>query len=344
MRYVLATFGALVVLGSAPLLAQDDLYVGQGALDPTSNDTNAAMIQALDEVLVRLTGQVEGQVRQQLGLGVGGARQLVQSQQRVRVELVDENGESTEVLRLQVQFVPSAIDRRLADAGVPRWGQERPSLLLWIAVADQDGARLSTDPLLDSMVFEQGRRLGLDVLRPLGDLIDLSEVDVIDVRGGFLDAAEPSLARYQASVPVMLDLRQESDERWTARWSWRLEGRDQSASLSADGQAPLIEQGMELVMANLAQRYAVRPDQLGIRRQSLVVSPIVDEVQYAEVLAHLEGLSMVESVHVTGARGDSVDFDLVLNSAGLLDALGLGGLLLLDSTATDGRLRLTFAQ
>jgi len=334
----------LLVLLATPLMADDSLYAGQGPLDPGTPDTDAALLQALDEVLVRLTGEVDAPLREQLGLDLREARSLVQSQQRVRVPLVDEQGEIDLALRLQVEFNASALDERLADAALPRLGRERPDLLLWIAIEDDQGVRLSDLELLNTVFSEQARRLGLDVLQPLGDAFDLAEVSANDVRGGFLGAGDSALQRYQADIPLMLDLRQIQPGVWAARWFWRIDGRDRSLNLRADSPAALVSDGMEAVLGSLADRYAVTPDSLGPRRQLVVVAPINDESQYAEVLSHLEELSMVDSVRVLAARERSIDFELILRSGGLDDALSLGGLLEVQSTLQDGRLALTFTQ
>jgi hypothetical protein len=338
------TLAVWLLLACLPVLAQEGLYVGQGRLDPSAPDADAALIEALEEVLVRLTGRSDGSVREQIGLRLVESRGLVQTQQRVRVPAIDAEGRITEELRLQFQFVPAAIDQGLAAAGLPRFGPERPALLLWIAVEDEQGGRLSAGPEVELELAEQGRRLGLDIIRPLGDAIDLAELRVADVRGGFLDAAEPALARYQADMAVMLDLRELGPDQWTARWFWRIEGRDQSVGFDADAPIPLVERGMEALLADLAQRYAVAPDRLGERVQGLLVSPISDEVQYAEVLRHLQGLSMVDGLRVLSARDQAIEFELRLNSGGLIDALELGGVLQVESRLPDGRLALTIAR
>jgi len=311
-----------------------DLYVGQGSLDETSADTDQALMRALDEVLVRLTGRVDTDMTARLGLRPASARALVESQQRVEVMLPDQNGELQRRLRLQVEFDSAAVDRLIAQAGLARWGRERPAILLWVALDDDSGTRLVSDPGLDQLIREQARRFGLDVLRPLGDGMDLAEVQVSDVRGGFLDAAEGSLERYRAGVPAMLDLRV-MPEQVSGRWFWRQDGLDRSANLSARTQAEVIERGLAAVLESLSGRYAQRPATTDDARLEVVVGPILDEVQFAEVLRYLGQLSMVESVRVTGARGREISFLLSLRSGGLVDAIELGGLLRLAGRADE---------
>lgn len=336
----------LVVLSQAALA---DLYTGQGVLDEQPGASDRALMDALDEVLLRLSGRAEAPLRVELGLGLAEAQRLVQARQRVRVPVpvVAEDGlptgEVEEQLRLQVQFDRAAIDARLAAAGVPRWGRERPTILLWVAMEDEAGARmLSSELALELRIQEQARRLGLDILRPLGDGLDLAEVAVADVRGGFLDASEPALVRYQASLPAMFDLRR-TETGWNGRWFWRQDGRDQSANLVADSPAELIQRGLEAMLSSLAERYAVSSEAASGQRR-VRVSPIRDQVQFAEVLRYLENLSMVEAVRVSSARGAEIEFELSLSSGGLEDALALGGLLQLGPALPDGGLDLYLDQ
>ncbi len=319
------------------------LYTGEAILAEEDGATPAARLRALDEVLVRLTGRVEVSPVAGLGLQAGDVPALVQSQQMVRVPRLDADGERFEQLRLRIEFDPTAINRLLARNGLPRWGRERPAILLWMAVEDDDGARLAEDPRLEQAVREAGRRYGLELIRPLGDALDLAEVQLADVRGGFLDAAEPGADRYWASMVAMLDLRAESDH-WTGRWFWRLEGRDASRSLSADAPGLLIDRGVADMLAALVERYAMRPEVDSDGWQPVLVEGIVDPVQYAEVLRYLEDLSRVEGLRVSGAREREVAFELLVSGGNLRDALSLSRLLAVDRETPDGRLVLRLRQ
>ncbi|MFU8833287.1 MAG: DUF2066 domain-containing protein, partial [Wenzhouxiangella sp.] len=184
----------------------------------------------------------------------------------------------------------------------------------------------------------------LDIVRPLGDALDMAEVQLADIRGGFIDAAVTGARRYGAGVVAMLDLR-EQDGYWTGRWSWRLDGRDGGMTLTADRPGKLIELGMQGILEILVDRYAVhRGHNAGGELQRIVVEGIVDPVQYAEVSSYLGGLSVVEQLRVIGARGRQIEFELTLAGGGLDDAISLSRILTVDRLEPDGRLYLRLQQ
>jgi uncharacterized protein len=339
---ILILLPALLV--AAPMAMARDLYVGQVPLEGQAAVTPADLTRALDQVLVRLTGMVETSPAAAIGLAPGDVSRLLVSQQRVRLNRLDSDGESVDALWLRAEFYPQGVDQLLQRHDLPRLGQERPAILLWAAVEDHEsGTEFLRDPVVEQAITEQATRLGLDVFRPLGDALDMAEVQLSDIRGGFLDAAETGAERYGAGMIAMLDLREE-DDGWAGRWFWRLEGRDSGLSLTADHPADLIKPGMEAILAALASRYAVHHsgELAGLRR--VVVEGIVDEVQYAEVLRFLEDLSVVERLRVVGARERQVEFELALAGGGLEDLIALSRLLVVDRQLPDGRLMLRLAR
>ncbi len=325
-----------------PVLAVADLYTGEAVIDGEATvDGDELLLRAFDEVLVRLTGQVNDSPRSMLGIAASQIRTLVQSQQRIRVNGYGDQGEPIEQLRLKVVFDSSLVNERLARNRIARLGRERPALLLWVALDDETGSRVagSESVALNWRIQEAARRLGLDIVRPLGDVLDLAEVQVSDVRGGFLDAAVPGLRRYQSGVPVMLDLRAGTED-WSSRWFWRLDGRDRSLNHTAGNPFELVEQGLEVILASLADRYATQQSISGEGIQRVTVGPILDSVQYAEVLRYLQNLSMVESLKLISAHGRELEFELTLSSGGFEDVIRLGDLLIVDQRFPDGRLYL----
>jgi uncharacterized protein len=334
----------LGLLLSAPAAMARDLYVGEVPLDGQAAVTQADLMRALDQVLVRLTGLVDRSPAELMGLAPAEMSRLLVSQQRIRVDRLDLAGESAESLWLRAEFYPQGVDQLLQRHNLPRLGQERPAILLWAAIENENrAAELMQDPIIEQSITEQSARLGLDVFRPLGDALDMAEVQLADIRGGFIDAAEDGARRYGAGMVAMLDLRQD-DDYWTARWFWRLEGRDSGLTVTGEHPAGLIQPGLEAMLGAVAARYAIHHsgELAGLRR--VVVEGIVDEVQYAEVLRFLSGLSVVESLRVVSARDRQVEFELALAGGGLEDLIALNRLLAVDRQLPDGRLMLRLAR
>ena len=329
---------ALVLM--VPAAMARDLYFGEAVLADDGRVDDAALIRALDEVLVRLTGQIEQPPVEVLGIG-GGVHDLIQTRHTVRRERPDGEGGTVSELRVRVEFDERAVNELLREHRLPRWGRERPAVLLWIALEGVDGVTYADEPWLESMVSEQARRLGLDIVRPLGDALDMAEVTLPDIRGGFLDSSVMAAERYGTGVIAMLDLRMEpglEDPTWSARWFWRVGGLDAGLQHTGLYRDVLVRRGMERLAAAMASRYAVRDidREPGVAR--LLVEGIVDEVQFAEIRSYLANLSIVDDVRILSARGRSLEFELVVSGDGLEQFLDMGGLLVQVGPAFEGTL------
>lgn len=338
-RFLVKVLVVLVALLATGAFGARDLYTGEAVIGDAPSAPDDPLAQALEQVLTRLSGVTDASLVERLGLSRADLQLLVLSQQRVRDERLTADGSATvEELRLQVSFDPDAVDALLAEQDLPRLGRARPSILLWLALEDEQGLRLEADAVLEQTIARQAERLGLDVLRPLGDLQDLSEIEPIDIRGGFVEAAEPSAERYDAGMIAMLDLRQAGPQ-WSGRWFWRLEGRDAGLQTRAEQPEAVVAQGLEALLGALVDRFGrvAGADDGGLLR--LQVEGIEDEIQYAEVLRHLGSLGQVDGLQVVSASGHSVDFELNLSSGGLEDALMIGGVLDVVEHSRDGSLR-----
>jgi len=327
------------LVASQTAVARGSLFAGEVDLDEPEANEKVLMLQALDEVLARLTGRFDAPLRPDWAVDPDAVGALVLSRQRIAVELIDDQGQAEEQLRLQVEFDAEAIDELLARQGMARLGPERPVILLWVALDDADGARMDFGQFaaLDGWLREQSRRLGLTILRPLGDGLDLADVTLADIRGGFLDAAGVAAERYRADLIAMLDLRR-TGEQWTGRWVWRIAGSDQSRLLMADGPSEVVRRGLEAVHQSLVERYAVVPGLGTARLVRLVVDGIDRAAHFAEVMTHLEGLSAVSEVTLRSASGRRIELELSVRGEGLEDALELTRLLEVDERRADGTL------
>jgi len=315
------------------------LYTGEAPLPTEETDTEVPLNQAFDEVLTRLTGITSVSMVDRLALTRDDLQRMVLSQQRVLRSTLEADGLTVmDELYLRVEFDPGRVDALLAEAGVSRLGPTRPSILLWLAVEDDEGIGLEADPFLEQALERQARRLGLEVLRPIGDLQDLAEVQATDIRGGFLESATLSAERYGAGVTAMLDLRQ-SPSGWNARWFWRLEGRDASLAVRAAELETVVAQGMEALLGVLVDRFGRVAGVGQVEGVRLTVEGIEDEVQFAEVLNYLDSLGLVDDVQVVAARGTMIDFEFQLTGAGFEDLLAIGNVLEPVGNAANGQFR-----
>lgn len=329
----MALFSASVA--SAALV--EGLYTGEATVDQVAGVDRDAQLQALDEVLFRLTGLTNGAER--LSISTADLPQLIQSRQIIERSVADIDGVPKTELRERVEFDALAIDQLLANQELMRWGRERASVLVWAVIEEGYQAELLDDPLLEATMREVGRRLGLDLIQPLGDAMDLSALSLADVRGGFLDQTQASLARYGASVALMLDLRPDVNG-WLARAFWRIDGVDGGQSFLGQSPQLVLERAFEALFQAMIRRYAIDLNDQASRTQRIRIIELIDPVQYAEVLGYLRNLDVVERVRVIEARGEEMEFELTLRGDNLVDILAVGQTLEVLDTGSNGLIEL----
>lgn len=214
--------------------------------------------------------------------------------------------------RLAVSFAGSLIERALSERGVVVWGEQRPEVLVWLAV-DDGRERYLVGADGDSRAYERlsevaGRR-GLPLVLPLLDMTDRQRIEFVDIKGGFLDAVRTASERYRAETLLVGYVEQRRDG-WTGDWNllglgerrgWRASGADLEAAVTGG-----VGGATERIAAALAGRGGER------HTVQLRVRALADLDAYARVARYLESLVRVRSAEVVGLRPDEAVFRLVI--------------------------------
>jgi hypothetical protein len=312
---------ALLVLVSVSLSGNfamaarvDDLYAATVSLSATANNPlKDAFERALEQVLVKVTGLPEaGRDAARVGL-LPEASSLVQQYSRL-----PDN-------QLKANFDPRAIRAALDSAGLPVWGENRPLVIVWLALDEGGGERIilsdRSDGFSDGLaevaagpeviqldvlrdILEQSaQQRGLPVVLPLVDSQDLGLISFADIWGDFRGPVMQASQRYSADAILTgkADARDISNEliRWTItigseRASWQ-------GSIAA---------GPEQAAEFLAQRLATYADSADSIR--VLVTNIDTLEKYGELKSYLGTLSIVEQATVARVDGDEIEFDLVV--------------------------------
>lgn len=314
----------LLLLCLAPIVAaQSALHIGEARVDATDGESADPLLRALNQVLVRVTGQAGQDLVQELGVSIDRARAMTLGRQFREAQVLAADGQLRSERRLRVEFDPRAIDALIDQAGLARWGSERPELLVWLAIDRGDGVDyLIEDEFIDAALARAEFAYGIPLARPILDAQDRVEVTPSDIRGGFTAVAAPALSRYGADGLVMLELRK-TDDFWTGRWAWRVDESEQAFQRSGVDPAEVIDLGIGRIAESLAARFAVRPDT--VRTQRVSIGGLDLPVHYVEVRRFLEGLTGVEGVRVLGAEADRVRFELRSASGDLRQRIDLTG-------------------
>jgi hypothetical protein len=278
LRFCLALVPALLVIAPARAVTVPNLYE---TAQPVDGSRDAAFVEALKVVLVRVSGQRDAPLR--VGADVNDPRKYVQ-----RFGFTADN-------MLEVGFDSASVDHLLSNAGLPIWGRERPATVVMFGAEADGGWRwLAADtPAQEREAIEKvARQRGVPLKWPVMDAQERAEASADSP--GLVRAAE----RYGADA-VLLGRSRGGVVQWTL--------------LSKDGAAQAtggVEDGVHLAADTFARVFAAAASSVG----SVVVevAGISNLDAYAATLNYLEGMTLVRGVALEQVNGEKMRFRLAV--------------------------------
>jgi hypothetical protein len=278
LRFCLALLPALLVATAARAVTVPDLYETS---QPVESSRDAAFVDALKAVLVRVSGQRDAAAR--VGADVNDPRKYVQ-----RFGFTADNV-------LEVGFDSTSVDRLLSNAGLPIWGRERPAtVVMFGAEAGGTWRWLASDaPAQERDTIERvARQRGVPLKWPVMDSQERAEASADSP--GLLRVAE----RYGADAVLLGRSR-------GGVVSWTLLSKDGAAQATGG-----VEDGVHLAADTFARVFAAAASSLG----SVVVEVggISNLDAYAATPNYLEGMTLVRGVALEQVNGEKMRFRLAV--------------------------------
>lgn len=311
-RFLLFLMLAAVQLSPA-LAIEVDLYTGEAVVgSQDAAERRKALPFALQNALVKLSGQRGVADDPATGAAVQNAASMLVSFHYRTVETLMPDGSQGDELRLVAQFTPTAVDEVARSLGLPLWQPDRKPTEIWVVV--DAGGRREVMPVEFSYVRdtldETAAQRGLPLYWPQPDEEGMYPVDMQLLWGGYTE----DLASPQGDGVLILAARREGVE-WNVRanlgfeeenWAWRLR--------NLDLQAALVE-GLQLATDQVAVTSAIAASDLGTWMHELEVLGVRSADDYQRCLGHLQGIIIVEDIHVLDASAGRVRFRLDLSAA-----------------------------
>jgi hypothetical protein len=285
----------LLTAGVAQATVVPDLYEATVTVD---RGQAAAFQDAMRQVIVRITGERDGDNAPALADLIAGAQRYVQKYRNLP------GGKVT------IGFDGSKLEAVIAAAGRPVWGRERPVTLVWLAVDDSGGRRHLVgandegDSKAEIDTVAGGR--GLPILWPRLDSVESARVSANDVWAGSTQRLIDAAGRYRADAVLIGKLSAGYGE-WTLIAAG--ETRQVRGGLS-DGVNVLADRLAALLAASAGEP---------VQTASLDVAGVNTLAAYADVMATLEASSLIRNLAVSELAGDRVV--LTVNVRGTPDRL-----------------------
>lgn len=200
---------------------------------------------------------------------------------------------------LSVLFSRSAINKLLQQNLEPIWGANRPSVLIWLAIAQDNGGRqlqaAGQDPWSSWIISDADAR-GIPAFLPTMDLQDEANMNSSDVWGLFMDPVVAASARYGADVVVAAKVYPLATGVWKAEWALRGKGFQSSGELQNTDQSALASQIMDAVTDELASRFSIKGNAVDQSMIRLNVTGIDDLTNYLGLQKYLSSLDLVQTL------------------------------------------------
>ncbi len=301
----------LLPFASAQAVTVDDLHTAEVEVaDKSEKERTRAFRTGLERVLVKMAGSAAVLDRDGIDRLLEKPDGFVQRYSYEPIEESDGDDEDSPKFRLVVSYTGARIKQRLEDLEVVVWGEERPEVLVWLAIDDgRERQILGADD--DSGAYEAlmeaaGQR-ALPVLLPLMDTRDREKVDYVDISGGFLDTLESASERYRGDILLVGHLRRGGGE-WRGDWTLIGAGERRAWGGTGDGVGSAVATGVDGATDRLA---AMLAGEGGERtRLSVRIEDVASLDDYARVKEYIEGLVRIRSFALREILPDELVFDL----------------------------------
>jgi hypothetical protein len=293
-----ACFAALALLLlalPATAVPMRGLYDASVAVpDQSPQQREPALRRALESVLVRVTGQRHPGVAASV---LDRANVLVQGYGYEK----DAAGTG---LRLRAQFDPRAVDAALRSLGVPVWGINRLSHVVWIALRD-DGQQRG---LLDAAgiaarapaVAATAEARGLPFVFPQLDAAERKLATFNDVWAGNFAGLQGASRTYNANLTLIGRVGREGGS-WVGRWTLlNNAGASEEWTVALPTLDEALASGIHELADRQAQRFAIQAG--SVRDVRLQVAAVDSLEDYGRVLNYVRGLNPVRGAQVESAR------------------------------------------
>jgi hypothetical protein len=219
----------------------------------TEDQKQQAVEQGLLQVLIKLTGNPQISSNAVIRKALAKADYFVQEYSYL-APLPD----ASEYL-IQIRYETDDINRLLKKAGLAYWGENRPLLLVWLAVSDagQDNTEIIANEAPGeeySLMNQQSKKYGIPLIFPMMDMGDMNKVSASDVNDMTLTALTDASRRYSPDALLIGSL-QKSKSGLQGKWLLLLNGNTLNWTINDKTTEGEMSALMNLVSQTLAKKW-----------------------------------------------------------------------------------------
>jgi|GEM_PF-2500443 len=218
---------------------------------------------------------------------------------------------------LNMRFEGKAIQRMVKQANLPRWGTNRPTMLVWLAIDDGERKIISDglDHVVHEAILDGAQRRGIPIILPIYDLEDSIKLPMEQLWGMFSEGVLSASERYGAESILMARVVKTDEGQWTGRWRFHFRDKEYDYEFIEETLDALVLSGLSAGSQVLANAFALKTNGLSANELRLDILNVSNLNHYAAVVKYLEKLAITKQVAVVGVKKQQVSFDLSLNGS-----------------------------
>lgn len=231
---------------------------------------------------------------------------------------------------INVDFAENLINQMLVTADIPVWGNNRPSVLVWMVLQHPDGDRsmltADSNPEIMDLMQDFAERRGLPIIFPVLDFEDRRALSEDQVWALETDAIRQASARYGADSMLAGRVFFTASGELVGLWQFIFQEEAEMFDGVDTDLERYLSAPLNRITNQLAAYFAITPE-ASLREDVLVRVDGVDDLQaYSALISYVSSLGLVESVATTGLDGERIELTLGL----IGNAVQLNELIALD--------------
>jgi hypothetical protein len=323
----------------------EGLYEYRVAVENESDaERNRAFRDALKAVLLKVTGERRWLQSPVLQQAIGNAQSYVEAisysselveissdvivQDQLAQVTTDQRGveitnfsissvpEDREKRYINVSFAQSLLDDLLASADIPIWDSNRPSVMVWMALQNNEGERsmltADSNPQIIGLMKNFAAERGLPIIFPVLDFEDRRALTEDDVWALDEEAIRNASDRYGADSVLSGRLHFTVSGELVGLWQFIFQGQAEVFDGFDKELAPYLNEPLDRITNQLASYFAIVPETGSLQIVRLRVEGIKNLSAFSALLTYIGSLGLVENVSTAEFDGQRLELNLRL--------------------------------
>ncbi|MGB1403278.1 MAG: DUF2066 domain-containing protein [Porticoccaceae bacterium] len=279
------------------------LYTGLvPVVDQSAQSRDLALMQALTQVLVKLTGNSKIMQSSKLQPFLTNPNAFVSGIGFRNIPSADDQ----EQAGMEVSFDRQALDQVIRQAQLPVLPSNRPTLLVWIvrddALLGRNFEGLGSDSATLQAFDRAMRSRGMPYVFPNFDLQDQLALSVNEAWSLRADLISPASQRYNTDGWIALRYYTTSSGEVRGAWLYQSAGRRQLNDFRAEAGEEFMPEAVASLVDSLSRFYTYIP-QLNTSEFLVRVNGVTSFADYQAVLGQFKKLEVVDSVQLFAVKG-----------------------------------------